>query len=554
MGELDRMTMFEGGAGLSRRELVLRGGAAAGLFGLGGLLAACGGGAKAGSALKGSPAGAGKAIDKLTWAIAGDLVSLDYAFAYDFSTNAAVANITETLVRIGPDGRLVPNLATAWKQTGPTTWVYQIRKGVQFHDGTEMTAEDVAFSMNRIQDPKVGSYLATFNERVKSIAATGPYEVTVKLTKPDSLWEYSVATMAGAVSKKAFLQQHGKKVGSADVGIVGTGPYKYVSWTKGQQVVLERFDGYWDKSRAMKVKQVVIRVIEDEATTVAALGTGEIDGTFDITGRHAKELARFDSVALVEAPSYGTHYVGINTQRKPFDDPRVRQALSYAIDKQGILDSVWGGYGDVTKSPASPSMWSYEKPLFQAAYDKLPAFGQDLAKAKALVQEAGAVGARAKVLVATGFDEQMALALQSAASSIGIHITLEKVTAGEKSSREFAPKARDYDMTISQWGSDIPDPAGNLTVTFSWVNKVTDNSAYDNPKVNGLLEAARESADAHERATLLTQAQAQIVEDQPWVVFYSPKTLMALNKRVGGYQLRPLYYWDAWAADISGTA
>src|SRR3990172_1151098 len=118
------------------------------------------------------PAGGGE-IDRVTWALTGDAPAIDYAKAYDFNTNGVVTNITEPLLRMNPEGVLEPNLAEDWELKDPTTLVIKLRSGVQFHDGTEMTAEDVAFSMNRHRDPDLGSYLATFHDRVKSVDATG---------------------------------------------------------------------------------------------------------------------------------------------------------------------------------------------------------------------------------------------------------------------------------------------------------------------------------------------------------------------------------------------
>ncbi len=116
------------------------------------------------------PAGGGGEVDTMAWVINGEAVSMDYALAYDFNTNAATTNICEPLLRFSPEGQLEPNLAEAWEQPDPTTFVITLRSGVKFHDGTDMTAEDVAFSLNRHRDPELGSYLATFHERVEDIS------------------------------------------------------------------------------------------------------------------------------------------------------------------------------------------------------------------------------------------------------------------------------------------------------------------------------------------------------------------------------------------------
>lgn len=562
------------GRAMTRRQLLKLGGGAAGAVSLAWLLAACGGGGGSAGGTTGAPAtsagapetttptqtvqaGGGAEVESMSWVINGEAVAMDYAFAYDFNTNVAVANIIEPLLRFGPSGQLQENLATAWEQVDPTTLKITLRDGVKFHDGSTMTAEDVAFSLNRHRDPDVGSYLATFHERVADCQATGPLEVTVTFSKPDAIFPYALATMAGAVASKAFIEANGKKVGTPDGGIVGTGPFRFSSWTKGQEIVLDRFDDYWNTERARAVKRFVVKIVLDEATIVQALGAGEVDGVFGtaLSGKSVKALEGVDAVNTYRAPSYQVHYLAVNTQLPPFDDQRVRQALSYALDKRGILASTWGGIGQAPiKSPATPAMWTFEQDTFQAAYDALPSFDQDLEKAKQLVEDAGAEGAKAEMLVALPFDEEQAVAIQAAGKEIGLDLSPKKLEITDKIAQEFAGKeTRDYHLSVTQWGSDIPDPAGNLLVPFHSKNVVTNNSAYHNAEVDRLLEQQRETTDPAQRAELLTKAQALIVPDQPWIVFYSPDSVMVLNKRLGGYQIRPLTYWDPFAADFSGV-
>ena len=558
---------------LTRRQVVRGGAAGAGALGVGWLLAACGGDeeeaapppAATGAADTGAavappppepepaPAGGGE-IDRVTWALTGDAPAIDYAKAYDFNTNGVVTNITEPLLRMNPEGVLEPNLAEDWELKDPTTIVIKLRSGVQFHDGTEMTAEDVAFSMNRHRDPDLGSYLATFHDRVKSVDATGPLDVTVTFTRPDALFPYALATMAAAVSSKAFLEANGANVGTPEVGIIGTGPYRYVSWTKGQEIVTERFDDYWNTDRPLAVKQFVAKILLDEATVVQALQTGEVDGIWgnNISGKGAKAAEAFDNIAIYRGPSYGIHYLAMNTQKAPFDDKRVRQAMSMAIDKAGLLASTWGGLGDAgIKSPATPSMWTFEKEAFQAAYDALPSFDLDIEKAKALIKEAGAEGAKGDILNSLPFDAEQAIAIQAAAKEIGLDLTPRKVEFTEKLTEELSGEpTRQYACTVTQWASDIPDPAGQLFVLFHSKNLVTNNTAYVNAQVDDLLDRQRDSTDPAERAQLLNEAQAIIVEDQPTAIFYSPDTILVMNKRLTGYALRPLWYWDPYVADL----
>jgi peptide/nickel transport system substrate-binding protein len=536
----------------TRRDMLLR---SAGLLGsltvAPAILAACGGASKS-SDFVNKAKGAGKPIDQLTWAMQGDIAAFDYAFSYDFTTGVVVPNVIEPLLRFDAKGNMLPNLAESWKQTDATTYVYTLRKGVRFHDGSEMTAEDAAFSLNRIRDPKLAAPLAFFTPNVKSAKATGTHELTVRLSQPDTLFRYAGAILVGGVASRKFIEQAGKKAGTPSTGMVGTGPFKFVSWKRGQEVVLERFDDYWNRDRLPKVKRLVVKILEDESTTISSLSTGEVDGTFGLSGKGVKAVRRSSKVQVVQAPSYFVHFLGINCQRKPWDDARVRQAISLAIDKQGALQSVWAGYGQICKSPVTPVEWSVERTKMEQAYQDLPAYDRDLAKAKALIKEAGAQGASAEILVATAWQEQLGLITQAAGKAIGLDFKLKKMPLPSLYSAILNDKGKDYDMFIVDWAADVPDGSETLR-NFASSNKVTNEAAYKDASVDKWLAQVDGATDPAQRAKLLTKIQQKVVEDQPWVVFYSPSVLMPLNKRAGGFELSSLWFWQSWAADISGV-
>jgi peptide/nickel transport system substrate-binding protein len=539
---------------VNRRQLLL-GAAGLSALALSPFLAACSSSssssAGAPSTANFSPKGGGKEVATLTWALFADPVSMDYAFAYDFNTNPVVSNMVDPLLRLSPEGQLQPALATAWKQTDDVTYVYTLRKGVLFHDGTTMTAADAEASMNRILDPATGSYLASFVGNVDSVKATGPNELTITLKSPDALWQYVPATSVGSVVPAAFLAQHKDDIGKPGVGLIGTGPYKFVSWQQGQQAVIAKNDKYWNTERAPKIGQITFRVIASETTVIEGMANGEIDGAFNLSGKNLPALKSAPQMQIARSPSYFVHFMGLNVTRKPFDDLRVRQALSYAIDKAGILASTWGGDGSLCKSPSTPAMWSFEQKTFQTAYDSLPGFSTDIDKAKSLISAAGAQGATATILVATDHEQDEGVAVQAAAKEIGLEIKLQRIPYTQLLAK-IADTAHDYDGIILEWSSDYPDPGGTLFQCFESKN-LTDYTAYENPKVTAALSRAAVGTDPAARAKDLSAAQAQIVADQSWIVFFTPYTNMPLSKTVGGYELRPLWYWDNWAADLSGV-
>jgi peptide/nickel transport system substrate-binding protein len=549
---------FEGR--LTRREFVIK------LTALGlstsaimATLAACSGGtnttSSASAAATTMPPGGGKEVARAITATTADIAGFDYVVAYDLNTNVPVYLVIEGMFRPDVDGSLMPNLALSQDLSDPLKCVYKLRSNVLFHDGSPMTSEDVAFSLLRNMDPKVGSYLGLFFDRVKGIEATSDDEVTVTFKKPDGTF-YLVGGIPGAtgVTSKAWIEKNGSKVGTPAAGILGTGPYMFKSWQRGQQIVLERFDQYWNKAnRALKVKEWVIRPIVDEATIVAALGTGEVDHTFNLSGTSFKQLKAFPNVTQYTAPSYNVAYLGFNCKKAPWSDKRVRQAFSLALDKPGLLEAAYANFGKMCKSPITPDQCIFETDQFKAAYDALPAFAPvDMNRAKALIQEAGATGATGQVLVGNDYDVPSAIAVQYAAQQLGMHVSVRRMPQQQKFALEFSGKPRPYDMTITIWGSDFADPAGNIQNCLG-PNNVLNAVQYYNDRVDTLIAQQKSTTNQADRAKYIVEAQKIIVEDQPWVVLYETDTLQAMNSRLAGYALRPLYYWDSWGADIYGV-
>ncbi len=545
---------------LTRREFIVKLAA----LGLGSsaimaTLAACGGGGTT-TATSGSPGatlahGGGKEVAQATSAITADIAGFDYVVAYDLNTNVPVYLVVEGMFRPDVNGSLMPALALSQDVSDPLKCVYKLRPNVTFHDGSPMTSEDVAFSLLRNMDPNVGSYLGLFFDRVKSITATAADEVTVTFKQPDGTW-YLVGGIPGAtgVTSKAWIEKNGKKVGTPQAGMLGTGPYKFVSWTRGQQIVLDRYDQYWNfANRAMKVKRWVIKPIVDESTIVAALGTGEIDHTFNLSGTSFKLLKAFPNVAQVTSPSYNVAYLGFNCKKAPWSNKLVRQAFSWALNKPGILEAAYANFGKMCKSPITPDQCIFDTDQFKAAYNALPAFAPpDINKAKALIQQAGATGAKGQVLVGNDYDVPAGIAVQYAASQMGMTVSVQRMPQQQKFALEFSGKPRPYDMTITIWGSDFADPAGNFQNCLG-PNNILNAVQYYNPQVEALIAQQKSTTNQADRAKYIIQAQQIIVEDQPWVVLYETDTLQAMNSRLAGYALRPLYYWDSWGADIYGV-
>ena len=217
---------------------------------------------------------------KITAAIEGEPTSVDPAFDYDFVSGLATSSITEPLlIFCKQDTSLCPNLAESWTVSPDgLTYTLKIRQGVKFHDGTPMTVDDVVYSLNRIRDTKLGSYVGWMLTNVSDVKAPDASTVVITLSQPDALFEYALASTAAHVVSKAFVEKNGDKYGKPEVGSIGTGPFKFAEWKTGDYQRLVRNDDYWNKANGGPyLDEITIKILPEPTTRVAGLQTGEID-------------------------------------------------------------------------------------------------------------------------------------------------------------------------------------------------------------------------------------------------------------------------------------
>jgi peptide/nickel transport system substrate-binding protein len=536
-----------------------RGGRLAALLTMLALVAIACGGAPATSAPSGSAGGAGtpKQGGKITAAIEGEPTSVDPAFDYDFVSGLATSSITEPLlIFCEQDTKLCPNLAESWTVSPDgLTYTLKIRQGVKFHDGTPMTVDDVVFSLNRIRDTKLGSYVAWMLTSVSDVKASDASTVVITLSKPDALFEYALASTAAHVVSKAFVEKSGDKYGKAEVGSIGTGPFKFAEWKTGDYQRLVRNDDYWNKANGGPyLDEITIKILPEPTTRVAGLQTGEID--YVIANVPSDQYATVQGIANVNlkfVPSYYGEWLTFNTQEAPFDNVKVRQAMNYAFDKKAVRQLYYGKDALDTKATlVNPTLWTFEKDAWQKAWDDLPAYDVDLAKAKQLLAESGVAdklnGKTIAYYESTPSVKGAAEAFIEAMGKIGVEIKARKVTYQEAVALQFG-EHNDYDIIVGSWGSDFPDPSGNLRPNFASENIVAggaNSSAYKNATVDTLLtEQNQIPNDKPGRAQKLIAAQKQIAEDSAVIVYAYPGWPLATSKRLGGVEAASLWYWQS---------
>ncbi|MEO7242454.1 MAG: ABC transporter substrate-binding protein [Variovorax sp.] len=454
------------------------------------------------------------AKDKFTVDLVNEPTSLDPQVQWNPDSYSVYRNIFDNLVTRTNAGEIVPQIATAWKQVSDTVTEFQIRDDVMFHDGTKLTPEDVVFSVQRITDPKFGSpQLGQFNKIVKAevaganavrLTTDGPYPALLaQLVKLSIVPKHVVE----AVGKEAF-----------NLKPVGSGPYMFEGWQRGVQVMLVRNDKYWGTKGPFQT--VAFRAVPDAATRVANLQAGASDLAVTLNSDQATQLKSSSKVKVLSAPTERVAYLRLNTSKPPLDNLKVRQAVALAIDKQGLIDGILGGFDKPVNQMLTPVHVGYTPDLKATPYD--------LKKAQALIKEVGAP-AKEEMEMATApvFDQRIVQALQQMLAEAGLNVKINMSDMASYLKRaqggpDVAPM-----LSFGRWSCACQDADG---VLFPLIDKSSPWSAYRNPKADALLADARQTLDTKKRIEDYRGVNMIIAEDIPMVPLYQAAALYGAAK------------------------
>lgn len=497
----------------------------------------------------------------LTIALDSDIVALDPIYAYDFTTNPVVNQITQALLQFDVDNQLQPLLASSWEATDDVTYVYQIRDDVTFSDGTPMTMDDVLFSLGRNMDPEAGSYLSWLFDNVDSLEQTGDWELTVRLKEPSATWQYVPATTAGHIVSKAYYDEHAADFGTAEGGLLGTGPYVYESWSDGQEVVLQKNPNYWDKDQVVTLDTLVYKIIPDDTTRVMALTTGDVDFTTSTPADMLDTLTANENLEVQDVATAAITFLAFNTARAPFDDVNVRKAITAAVDLDAIQDNIVRQAGLVgTCLPNSAVLFAADEAGWEAYLASATPVTYDLDAAKAYLAESGYPdGFDCNMIISeNSLRYSIALYLQEALKEIGVNVELVKVSADEHTAYQFGDiydeeGYRDYDMIMAGWEADYPDMAGNIEPLLAGYNVGVGGSnaaVYANDDVDALIRQSSQASDPAERTKLLGQAMDQVNQDCPYVFLSYPNKQVTCNRKYTGFKLNSSWLWNLYFKDF----
>ena len=491
-------------------------------------------------------------IDSYSWVSYSEPYSLDYAYAFDYADNQVLANVCESLLRLNPDFTLSPGLAEAFEHPTPETWVYTIRDGVTFHDGTPLTAADAVASLSRHLDPEVGSSWYSVYQNVASIEQTGDREVTVTMNGPDSQFNLAMGGSAGVVESAATLTEKGADYGNSTGLVNCTGPFALTEWKSGESVTLTRYDDYWDDTLRARAGEVDILFMTDPNARVNALKSGEVDGGWMIPA---------DAIGQLQDSGKGDMYFGLNTAvgslivnnlEGPLGDERVRRALLMAMDRQGILDAAAKGYGEVTNALTTESVWVGASGAgLKEAFEGLEEYPYDVEAAKKLIDEAGVAGEEIVIATAPISNDFTVISqgAAAAAQSIGLTATIETVSPSAYTALFSDPTAREgIDLFYTSWYLSSPDPLEMYSVLRT--GEFSNYGNWSDPEFDALVNEAVTIDDPAARSEVTAQAQRIANEQLPWLpLFQGPMTLF-LGDRVTGVAPSVAFMYYPWAATI----
>ena len=499
----------------------------------------------------------GKAMASVTWS--GDYrapYSEDPLTTADYPEETILGNVCESVLRTGADYGLNPGLASSWKQPDARHLVLNLDPRAKFSDGKPVTTADVVYSLLRNKDPQVASNYADSYDDVSSIRATGPEQVTLTFSKDDYLFVGLLGILGGAVVEKDFAVKAGHKFGTASTGVMCSGPYTIASFDGTNSMVLKRNPNYWDPSRAAKADSMTFKFIGDPAALANALTSGTLQGAFDLPSATLEQLRKATNGHLyVGGEGSTTQNIDllVDTFTGGFKDARVRQALSMAIDRQGIATTLFGGAADPLYAVAGPGFWetSPARSQYQAAYAALVK-KPDLAAATKLVKEAGATGQAVTIGYSAGIPTQAQLAqvLQQTGDAIGLKVKIVGLPDQQYGSLFIDPEARAaYDAFLTINYMEYPE-AANMYLSYATKAGAQNFNGYYNAVVEDDLGRAQGTADPVARAGYVLAAQKVLDQDLPWIPIVQPRALLFQNKAVTGAPLTFSYMDNAWAAAV----
>ncbi len=479
---------------------------------------AAGGTAKKGGALKAG--------------LDGDILTFDPLTSGAYADREVYYNIYDTLVAFDTNMQIIPALAEKWETPDPKTYLFHIRQGVKFHDGTDLNADAVKFNIDRYLTDKASRRKAEI-DTVTSVDVMDPYTVKFTLKTGFSPLLPTLADRAGMILSPKVIQALGPDALAAKPIGAGSGPFKFVEAVKDDHITVERNANYWKKdasgAQLPYLDKVTYRPISDPTVLLANVKTGDVDVTYQIAAKDVAAVKAGSELVLKDVAGLGFNALQFNAAKEPFNTKELRQAVCEALDRDQILKVVNFGVGQIAQGPIPPSSWA-----FDANYKP---YGANIAKAKEYLKAAGKPdGFTFDLKIGSGSPTTTQLAQlikdQMAKAGITMNIVQE-----ERTVLSTDQMGGNFQMVTFGW-SGRADPDGNLYNIFHTGGGL-NYGAYSSPPVDDALEKARAASDQSQRKDLYQQAQKLLVDDGAMAFYSFSPAYLIMQPKVQGVSLYP---------------
>ena len=454
-------------------------------------------------------------------------------------------NITEGLTRFTPGTvEIEPALAESWEVSEDgLQYIFTIRPGVTFHDGTPLDAAAVETNFLRQfdeehplhQDNMV--YAGIVFADVESVEATGDMELTVTMSRPSILLPGNLAIFAAGIVSPTALEAQGAEFGQSPVG---TGPFRFDSWTKDVELVLVANDDYWGGRPALD--RVVWRTIAEDTVRLSELQTGAIDVANQIDFKDAGDIESDPNLQLITGPFLNVQFLAFNQVIPPFDNHALRMAVQHAINKESIAEVVASGHYTLGAGPIAPTLLGYDPSLSER-------YPYDPAQAEALIAESGLTDITFDLLNRSGsFWPLLGQLIQADLAAVGITVNLQSLEDAEFYDRLNSGEVQAF---VNDWTWDNGDP-DNVMYSLFTHERAVNRMGYENETVNELNLEAQVTADPDARAALYAEAQKLILDDAIMVILGYPEKAIGAQASVQNLEVSPVGSVVLREVDVTG--
>ncbi len=457
-------------------------------------------------------------------AMATEPDNLDPYLSAATDTSSMMDNVFDGLFEAGENSELVPAIAESYQVSADgLTYTFKIRNGIKFHDGSDLTAEDVQYSYAKLSGLNGKEPLSAKFAAIEKMETPDDFTVVVKLKEKDAAF---LAANIVAIVPKDYEKQSEKPIGA--------GPFKFASYTPGQQLVLERNDQFYDQKKKPALERVEFKIMPDSNASVLAMQSGDIDMIPGISDQGAKQLG--GGFQIVSGPQNMVQLMALNNSVKPLDDVRVRQAINYAINKDVIIQTVAEGNGVKLGSNMSPAMKRYYQEGLTERYQT------DVEKAKALLKEAG-------------YEKGFKLAI-TVPSNYTFHVDTAQVIAEQLKAVGIAAEIKQIEW--SSWLEDVYNNAKYEATIIGLTGKLDPHEVlgrfettyrknfykFSNAAFDDLVNRGRTEVDEAKRADLYKEAQTILTEQAVAVFIMDPSRSVALKENLHGFKMYPVQKYD----------